>query len=78
MTTAVMEIYETRIVQVPGLGKRIKAVREADPRSVREIARLADMGTPNWYRIEQEKQRLPLETLRRIEAVLGVDFGVKL
>ena len=31
----------------------------------------------NWYRIEDEKQTLPLETLRSIEKVLGVDFGVK-
>ncbi|ABW32246.1 conserved hypothetical protein (plasmid) [Acaryochloris marina MBIC11017] len=35
------------------------------------------MSATNWYRIESEKQLLPEETLRKIESVLGVDFGIK-
>jgi hypothetical protein len=36
------------------------------------------MTTMNWYRIEAEETKaLPIETLRRIEDVLGMDFGVQ-
>jgi hypothetical protein len=35
------------------------------------------MTTMNWYKIEAEDTKaLPIETLRRIEEVLGVDFRV--
>lgn len=35
------------------------------------------MTRTNWYRIEAENQTLPVDTLRKIEQVLGVDFGVE-
>lgn len=73
-----MEIFKTTRIQVPGLGERIKEAREADARPLTEIAELAGMRSMNWYRIEKETQALPVETLRKIEAVLGVDFGVEL
>ncbi|NJL64566.1 MAG: helix-turn-helix transcriptional regulator [Methylacidiphilales bacterium] len=64
-------------VEAPGLGSRIRQVREADSRSLAEICRQIPMSTMNWYRIEAEETKaLPIETLRRIEEVLGVDFGV--
>ncbi len=63
---------------VPDLPARIKAAREADPRPLAEICRLMGMTRSNWYRIEAGKNEyLPIETLRRIEQVLGVKFGVK-
>ncbi|MBN3950107.1 MAG: XRE family transcriptional regulator [Nostoc sp. NMS7] len=36
------------------------------------------MSVANWYAIEQEWIKvLPLPTLRRIEQVLGIEFGVQ-
>lgn len=60
-----------------GLGAKIKKAREADPRPLTFICAEAGMSAANWYRIESEEiKALPLETLRKIEQVLGADFGV--
>ncbi|MUL39445.1 transcriptional regulator [Gloeocapsopsis sp. AAB1 = 1H9] len=71
-----MRVERRIIVEAPGLGAQIKAARESDPRSLKDIASAANMSSMNWYRIEAEEQTLPEETLRKIEEVLGVDFGV--
>ncbi|MGI8503249.1 MAG: helix-turn-helix domain-containing protein [Hassallia sp.] len=74
-----MKVKKVIEVEVPGLGDRIRKAREADSRSLAEICRQIPMTTMNWYRIEAEETKaLPIETLRRIEEVLGVDFEVKL
>ena len=73
---ATMEVVRTIRVQVPGLADKIKSARIKDSRSITRICAEADMTTSNWYRIESGKQSIPLETLRKIESVLGVDFGV--
>ena len=73
-----MKVRKIIEVEVPGLGDRIRKIREADSRSLAEICRQIPMTTMNWYRIEAEETKaLPIETLKRIEEVLGVDFGVK-
>jgi ribosome-binding protein aMBF1 (putative translation factor) len=65
--------------EVPNLGARIKEARETDSRSLAEICRQIPMTPMNWYKIEAEETKaLPIETLRRIEEVLGVDFEVEL
>lgn len=71
-----MKVTRTITVDTPGLGQRIREARESDPRTLTDICAAAGMATANWYRIEAEKQDLPETTLRKIEAVLGVDFGV--
>lgn len=71
-----VRVVRTVEVEVPELGKRIREARKGDARSVTQIAAAAGMSVQNWYRIEDEKQSLPEETLRLIEAVLGVDFGI--
>ena len=79
-----MKVSKVDVVEVPGLEGQIKAARKADKRSLLEICRqLKESGqsmTPaNWYKIESgETKTLPLETLRKIEEVLGVDFGVEI
>jgi transcriptional regulator with XRE-family HTH domain len=73
-----MKVYKTTEIEVSGLGAKIKNLREKDGRDLTVICGLLQMSVTNWYRIEKESQSLPLETLRKIEAVLGVDFGVKL
>ena len=65
-------------VEVPGLGERIRDARLSDRRSLKSICDAIGMSPQNWYRIEKEQQSLPIETLRKMEEVLGVDFGVKI
>ena len=76
MAQALMKVTKTLEVDAPGLGAKIKAAREADRRPLLSICRELNMSSQNWYRIEKEEQTLPIETLRQIEQVLGVDFGV--
>ncbi len=72
-----MKVRKVFDVEVPGLGAKIKAAREADSRSLLSICREVDMTPMYWYKIEAEEVKaLPIETLSRIETVLGVDFGV--
>jgi transcriptional regulator with XRE-family HTH domain len=62
-----------------GLGAKIKKAREADSRSLTVICAETGMSAANWYRIESEGVKaLPLETLRSIERVLGVDLEVRI
>ncbi|MBE8970865.1 helix-turn-helix transcriptional regulator [Nostocales cyanobacterium LEGE 12452] len=75
-----IDVQIERVIRVdaPSIGTRIKEARERDPRSVEELAKAADMSRANWYRIEREENDvLPEPTLRKIEEVLGVDFGVR-
>jgi transcriptional regulator with XRE-family HTH domain len=74
-----MKVRRTIDVEIPSLGKRIRQAREADRRSLAEICRQIPMTTMNWYKIEAEETKaLPIETLRRIEEVLGVNFSIYL
>jgi transcriptional regulator with XRE-family HTH domain len=73
-----MKVKKVLEIEVPDLGSRIRKAREADSRSLAEICRQVPMTTMNWYRIEAEETKaLPIETLKRMEEVLGVDFGVR-
>jgi transcriptional regulator with XRE-family HTH domain len=76
MVSSPMKVTKTISIDVPKLGEKIKEAREADSRSLKAICKAVGMSQMNWYRIEEEKQSLPIETLRKIEKVLGVDFGV--
>jgi transcriptional regulator with XRE-family HTH domain len=79
MTAILMKVRKVVEKEVPGLGAKIKQARESDERSLTEICALVGMTTANWYKIESEETKsLPLETLRRIEEVLAVNFGVDL
>lgn len=65
-------------IDVPDLGQRIRDARHESGRSITQLAAEADISVANWYAVEQERIKvLPLTTLRRIEQVLGVDFGVE-
>lgn len=66
-------------VDIPGLGEQLKKAREADERSVTELARLVGISRNYWYQLEAEAVMggVAEDTLRRIEEVLGVDFGVQ-
>ncbi|BAY50414.1 transcriptional regulator (plasmid) [Scytonema sp. HK-05] len=74
-----MKVRKVIDVEVPGLGERIRKARESDRRSLSAICRQIPMTTMNWYKIEAEETKaLPIDTLRRIEEVLKVDFGVEI
>ncbi len=75
MQTLMRVIRET-IIDAPNLGQKIKEARDADPRSLKSICETVGMSQMNWYRIEREEQDLPEVTLRKIEDVLSVNFGV--
>jgi Helix-turn-helix domain len=62
---------------VPNLHERIKEAREKDGRSVQVLATLAGISTAYWYKLEAGTQKwISEDVLRRIEQVLGIDFGV--
>ncbi|HEY9806599.1 MAG TPA: helix-turn-helix transcriptional regulator [Candidatus Obscuribacterales bacterium] len=68
----------TLSVEVPHLGPRIKAAREASGKSPTAIAALAGMSVANLYRIESEDTKsIPRETLKRLSEALGVDFDAE-
>ncbi|MEH2290228.1 helix-turn-helix domain-containing protein [Nostoc sp.] len=72
-----------RVVEVvqdfPDIGKRIKQARERDERSVSQICREAGISCAYWYQLKAENLRAPATEgiIRKIEAVLSVDLGVK-
>lgn len=74
-----MKIRRFTDIEVEGLGERIKRARKADTRSVEVLAGEAGISRAYWHDIEAERVReaLPEDTLRRIEEVLGIDFGVR-
>lgn len=73
-----MRVRKTIDVDAPSLGAKIREARKADPRTLTQLAAASGMTTANWYVIEGEEiKALPEETLRRIEEVLGVDFGIE-
>ncbi|MDZ8184230.1 MAG: helix-turn-helix transcriptional regulator [Nostoc sp. ChiSLP02] len=72
-----------RVVEVvqdfPDIGKRIKQARERDERSLSQICRESGISRAYWYQLESENLRAPVTEamIRKIEAVLSVDLGVK-
>lgn len=77
--TLLMKVRKVVDREFPGLGAQIKRLREADSRSLIQLCAEVGMTPANWYKIENEETKvLPLETLRKIEAVLGVDLGVNI
>lgn len=78
MTVKVRRIVKQE-VDVPGLGDRIKKAREASDRPVTKLASAAGISRNYWYQLEAEAVLggVAEETLRKVEEVLGVDFGVK-
>lgn len=79
MVNSSMRIRKVDELDVPDLAARLKAAREADDRSLAEICRQVGVSPQYWYNLERGTvTTMSFETLRKIEEVLGVDFGVKL
>lgn len=75
----VVKVRRTIDTEVEKLGSRIRQARKSSGKTMEWLAGNAGISRVYWYDIENEKIResLPEETLRKIEQVLGVDFGVK-
>ena len=67
-----------QILEVPGLGSRIKDARQRSKESLVKLCEKAGISRQYWYGIESESinHPLPLGTLRAIESVLGTSFNV--
>ena len=65
----------TLSVDIPGLGKRIKEIREAKNMTPTQLAALAGMSSANLYRIESETTKsIPRETLKALGDALEVNL----
>ena len=66
-------------VDVPGLGEKIKQAREASSRSLTELSKRVGISRNYWYQLESEAVLggVAEDTLRKIETVLEIDFGVR-
>lgn len=71
-----MKVRKVEDIEISGLGDRIKKAREAHKSSLVQLAKVAKIDRSYWYDIEAERLSypLPIETLRKIENVLGVKF----
>ncbi|MGI8935951.1 MAG: helix-turn-helix domain-containing protein [Phormidesmis sp.] len=74
-----VKVIRTLEIEVPNLGAKIKQARKKaseQGKTITDLASASGMSAQNWYRIENERQTLPEETLRLMESALGHDFGV--
>ena len=82
MAATVMRVRQIKDVEAAGLGERIKQARLklAHDKSLEKICGEVGISKTYWYEIEKEAitGTLSVENLRKIEAVLDVDLGVKL
>lgn len=78
MTTMFVKKTIVKQVEIPNLGQRIKDARVNSPKSLEQLCRDVGFSRTYWYDIENGflKGGLSVETLRKIESALGVDFGV--
>lgn len=76
-----MKIRKVKEIEVDGLGEKIKEARLSLPRNGKTLDQLCSevgISRMSWYNIEREKSKegLSEEILRKIEAAIGIDFGV--
>ena len=76
-----VKVIRTLEVEVPNLGQKIKEARNRikseKGKTITDLASASGMSAQNWYRIENERQTLPEETLRLMEAALECSFDVR-
>ena len=75
-----VKVIRTLEVEVPNLGQKIKEARNRikneKGKTITDLASASGMSAQNWYRIENERQTLPEETLRLMETALECSFDV--
>ena len=78
MLATKMRIRWIKEIEIDGLGGVIKKARINSSKTVEQLCDEVGVSRTYWYDIENERIRgaLSLENLRKIEEVLGIDFGV--
>lgn len=75
-----VKVIRTLEIEVPDLGKKIKdarnKIKNEKGKTITDLASASGMSAQNWYRIENERQTLPEETLRLMESALECSFEV--
>jgi transcriptional regulator with XRE-family HTH domain len=75
-----VKVIRTLEIEVPSLGQKIKAARNKikneKGKTITDLASASGMSAQNWYRIENERQTLPEETLRLMETALECSFDI--
>lgn len=67
-----MQIIKESRIDIPNLGQRIKEARLASERPLRQLAREVGISYGFWYDLEKEQTAVRLETIRKMEQILGV------
>ncbi len=69
----------TQTVKIPDLAAKIQQAQVASGLSVSEVCRRLGISRTYWYKLVNDNipEGLAEPTLRKIEDVLGVNFGVK-
>ena len=64
-------------IEIQDLPKLIAQAQKDSGRSISEVCRSLEMSSTYWYRlINGREEAIALETLIKIEELLGVNFGV--
>ena len=74
-----MRVRQILEIEASGLGESIKKARKSSGKSVDVICDELKVSRTYWYDLEKESIRgsLSIENLRKIEAALGTEFGIK-
>ena len=72
-----MKVAKTVTVEIPNLGVTIGAAVKKDARSVQVLATAVGISDATLYNIINEKHgQVKIETIERLENLLGIDLGV--
>lgn len=78
MKTA-MKVAKTITIDVPNLGSTLGAAVKKDPRSVQILATAAGISDATLYNIINETYaQVKIETIEKLEEVLGIDLGINI
>lgn len=68
----------TQTIDIPDLSEKVRQAQEESGLSVSEVCRRIRISRTYWYKLVNDElsEGLAEPTLRKIEEVLGVDFGV--
>ncbi|MBW4603985.1 MAG: helix-turn-helix domain-containing protein [Calothrix sp. FI2-JRJ7] len=68
---------ERKEIETPELPKQIAQAQKESGKPVSEICQAVGFSRTYWYQlVNGREEAIAEETLRKIEEVLGVDFGV--
>lgn len=69
---------ERKEIEMPELSKQIAQAQKNSGKPISEICEAVGFSRTYWYQVVNGREEaIAEETLRKIESVLGVNFGVK-